>query len=81
MTYKEILNSLANKTAETYSAYLQSKVSALADSDDFSADKTEQYRAEAERLEKKLVALVATIKNDDSIEEEAPEGFYEDFIK
>lgn len=81
MTYKEILSALANQTAETYSSYLQSKISSLSDDDAFLADKTEQHRAEAERLEKKLVALIATIKNDDSINEQAPEGFYEDFVK
>lgn len=80
MTYKEILNKLADKTAETYSAYLQSKIS-LAGEDDFAADKTELHRAEADRLEKKLVALLATIKNDNSLDQQAPEDFYEDFVK
>jgi len=81
MTYKEILNTLADKTAATYTSYLQSKIAALSNSDELLADRTEQYRAESERLEKKLVALVATIKNDDSIDEQAPANFYEEFIK
>lgn len=81
MTYQEILQTLADQTAETYNAYLQAKISALSDTDQSVADKTEQHRAEAERLEKKLVALIATIKNDESISKEAPDGFYEDFIK
>lgn len=81
MTYKEVLNSLANKTAETYNLYLQSKISALDAADDFHADKTEQHRAEYERLEKKLVALMATIKNEGSLSDQSPAGFYEDFIK
>lgn len=79
MTYKEILNALAEKTAETYTIYLQSKISALS-GDEFLADQTEQYRAEAERLEKKLVALLAIVKNDDSADQEAPANFYEEFV-
>jgi len=79
MTYKEILNALAEKTADTYSTYLQSKISALS-GDEFLADKTEQYRAESERLEKKLVALLATVKNDNSLDQEAPDNFYEEFV-
>lgn len=79
MTYKEILNTLAVKTADTYNSYLQTKIGVLSAGDDFSADKAEQYRAEYERLEKKLVALVATVKNDDSIDQEAPDNFYEEF--
>jgi hypothetical protein len=81
MTYKEVLNSLAEKTVGTYSTYLNSKIAALSASDDFLADKTEQYRAEYERLDKKLTALVATIKNDDSLDEAAPDNFEEEFIK
>lgn len=81
MTYKEILSTLANQTAETYSSYLQSKISSLSADDASLADRTEQHRAEAERLEKKLVALIATIKNDNSLNDQAPEGFYDDFIK
>lgn len=76
-----MLNTLANKTAETYNLYLQAKISSSVDDDDFSADKAEQHRAEYERLEKKLVALLATIKNDGSILEQAPDNFFEDFIK
>lgn len=81
MTYKEILNSLAHKTVETYSAYIQSKISALSDHDDSLAAQTEQHRSEYERLEKKLVALVALVKNDDSINTEVPDNFYEEFVK
>lgn len=81
MTYKEILNALAEKTAETYTAYLQSKISSLTDDDIYLADKTEQYRAEYDRLEKKLVALLATVKNENSKDSAAPESFYEEFIK
>lgn len=81
MTYKEVLKSLADQTAETYNSYLQSKISALDGQDDFLADKIEQYRAEYDRLEKKLVALMATIKNENSLTGQAPEGFYAEFIK
>ncbi|RAJ33341.1 hypothetical protein [Pedobacter cryoconitis] len=81
MTYKEMLNSLAEKTAETYNSYLQAKISTTVEGDGLSAEKAEQHRSEYERLEKKLVALIATIKNEESINEQAPDNFYEDFIK
>ena len=79
MTYKDILNTLAVKTADTYNSYLQTKIANLSAGDEFSVDKAEAYRAEYERLEKKLVALVATVKNDESVEQEAPDNFYEEF--
>jgi len=81
MTYKEILNTLANKTVETYDLYLQSKIAGLIENDGSIADQTELHRSEYDRLEKKLIAMLATVKNDESINEEVPEGFYEDFIK
>ena len=80
MTYKEILNSLADKTVSTYKSYLDAKISALSDTDEFLADKTEQYRAEYERLEKKLIALIATIKKDSSADLEAPDNYEEEFV-
>jgi len=81
MTYKEILNALAEKTADTYNSYLQSKIQALTENDALLGDKTEAHRAEYERLEKKFVALVATIKNEDSLDSQAPDDYYEEFIK
>lgn len=81
MTYKDILNTLAERTAGTYSAYLQSKIASVSDEDSFLADKTEQHRAEYDRLEKKLVALLATVKNEDSLDHTAPDGFYDEFVK
>ncbi|CAM4131083.1 hypothetical protein SAMN06265348_103125 [Pedobacter westerhofensis] len=80
MTYKELLYDLADRTAETYSSYLESKVSSLVDPQGL-PERTEQHRAEYERLEKKLIALLATVKNEDSADAEAPDDFYEDFIK
>lgn len=79
MTYKEILNSHADKTVNTYKSYLEAKIAALSDADEFLAAKTEQYRSEYERLEKKLIAMLAIIKNDDSLDQEAPEGFEDEF--
>ena len=81
MTYKDVLNSLADKTVETYSAYIQSKISGLTDDEGFLTEKTEQHRSEYDRLEKKLVALLAIVKNDDSINAEVPDTFYEEFVK
>jgi hypothetical protein len=81
MTYKELLYDLADRTAETYNSYLEAKVSSFVDPEQSVPDRTEQHRAEYDRLEKKLIALLATVKNEDSADAEAPEGFYEDFIK
>jgi predicted nucleic acid-binding Zn-ribbon protein len=81
MTYKDILDTLANTTAETYTLYLQSRIAALQENDGSLADQIELHRSEYERLDKKLSALLATVKNDESLDKEAPEGFYEDFIK
>lgn len=80
MTYQEILNSILAKTVSTYESYLNAKIAGISDSDTFLADKTEQHRAEYERLEKKLIALLATIKKDDNLNEEAPENYEENFI-
>lgn len=81
MTYKEILNLLANKAVETYNLYLQSKIAGLEENDGSIADQTELHRSEYDRLEKKLIAMLATVKNDDSLDKEVPDGYYEDFIK
>jgi len=81
MTYKEVLNLLAKKTVDTYDQYLQSKIAGLVENDGSVADQTELHRSEYDRLEKKLIAMLATVKNDESIDQAVPEGFYEDFIK
>jgi hypothetical protein len=81
MTYKELLYDLADRTSETYNFYLESKIAALVEPAQFSAERTEQHRAEYDRLEKKLIALMATVKNGESIDAEAPDNFYEEFLK
>ena len=81
MTYKELLNDLAERTAETYNSYLESKISSVVDPDKFSPERTEQHRAEYDRLEKKLIALLATVKNEESADTEAAGNFYEEFLK
>jgi|GEM_PF-1564021 len=81
MTYKELLYDLADRTAETYNSYLEAKVSSLVDPAQSVPDRTAQHKDEYERLEKKLIALLATVKNEDSAEAEAPADFYEEFIK
>jgi predicted nucleic acid-binding Zn-ribbon protein len=81
MTYKELLYDLAEKTAETYNLYLESKISSVVDPDNSLPERIEQHRAEHERLEKKLVALLATVKNEGSTDAEAADDFYEEFLK
>lgn len=80
MTYQEILNSVAGKAVSTYESYLEAKIATLTGHDEFAADKAEQHRAEYERLEKKLIALIATIKKEDTLQEEAPDQYEENFI-
>ena len=81
MTYKDVLNTLVDHTADTYKHYLESKIASLDHTDGIIPDQTEQYRAEYDKLEKKLVALLAIVKNDDAINAEVPDDFLADFIK
>lgn len=81
MTYKEVLNTLVDHTVDTYKHYLESKIATLNSNDGFFPDQTEQYRAEYEKLEKKLVALLAIVKNDDTVNAEVPDNFLTEFIK
>ena len=81
MTYKELLNDLAVKTGNSYNLYLNAKISSVIDPSDFSAERTEQHRAEYGRLEKKLITLLATVKNEVSADDEAAAELYKEFYE
>jgi hypothetical protein len=74
MTYKELLQTLADQAAQNYTAYLQSKIDVVLNpSDELLADKTEQYRDSYSRNEKQFTTVLAMVKSDDSLNSEAPE--------
>jgi len=82
MTYKELLQSLADQASQNYSAYLQSKIDAVISPEDtLLADKTEQYRDGYDWNEKKFGAILAMVKNDQSLEDAAPEDVVKDTQK
>jgi hypothetical protein len=75
MTYKELLQTLADQAAQNYTAYLQSKIDVILNpSDELLADKTQQYRDGYERNEKQFITVLAMVKNDESLNSEAPEA-------
>jgi hypothetical protein len=82
MTYKELLQSLADRAATNYTAYLQSKIDAVEDSEDtLLPEKTEQYRDSYTRMEKQFTAVLAMVKNKESLDNEAPEEVIDDATK
>ncbi len=82
MTYQELLQSLADRAATNYTAYLQSKIDAVADAEDeLLSDKTQQYKDEYERMEKKFTAVLAMVKNEQSLEDHVPEDVVNDAVK
>ena len=82
MTYEELLQSLADRAATNYTAYLQSKIDALINTEDnLLADKTSQYKDEYERMEKKFTAVLAMVKNDQSLDATVSEDIVDDAVK
>lgn len=82
MTYQEFLQSLADRAATNYTAYLQSKIDILNNQEDgLLADKTSQYKDGYETLEKKFTAVLAMVKNGQSLEDTVPEDVADDAVK
>jgi DNA polymerase I-like protein with 3'-5' exonuclease and polymerase domains len=82
MTYKELLQSLADQASANYSAYLQSKIDAVEDTEDqLLPEKTGQYKDSYERMEKKFIAILSRVKNDGSLEADAPDEVVDDTTK
>jgi hypothetical protein len=81
MTYKELLQTLADQAAQNYTAYLQSKIDVLLNpSDELLADQTEQYRDSYERNEEKFITVLAIVKSDNSLDSQAPEELSDDAV-
>lgn len=79
MTYQELLQSLADRAATNYTAYLQSKIDVLTDaSDEILPEKTVQYRDEYKRLEDKFTAVLAMVKNGTPLTDTAGEDVIDD---
>jgi thioredoxin-like negative regulator of GroEL len=82
MIYKELLQTLADQATANYKDYLQSKITSLEDvGNDFSHEKTQQYKDAAENLEKKFSAALATVKNGQGLDENVPEEEIDNFLK
>jgi len=82
MTYQELLQTIADRAATNYTAYLQSKIDAVANADDaLLPQKTEQYRDSYERMEKKFIAVLASVKSESLLAENAPEEVVDDATK
>ncbi len=70
MTYRELLQTLANRAAGYYQDYLQAKISALEDIPESEIQQeTQQYKDAAESLEMKMSAVLATVKNVQGLDE------------
>jgi len=82
MTYKELLQTLADQASTNYEAYLQSKIDAVMDMNDtLLPEKTQQYKDAAEAFEKKFTAALATVKNEIGLNESVPEAEADNFLK
>lgn len=80
MTYKELLQSLADRAALNYKDYLQSKIDALVNSsEEFLTEKTQQYKDVSADFEKKFIEVLAIVKNkqgpDEGVSEEEVKNF------
>lgn len=81
MTYKELLQTLADTASKNYKDYLQSKIDSLIDAEDtLLPEKTQQYKDESERYEKKFSAALATVKNVQGLDEDVPEEDIDSFM-
>jgi DNA anti-recombination protein RmuC len=82
MIYKELLQTLADQATSNYKDYLQSKITSLEDiGNEFSQEKTQQYKDAAENLEKKFSAALATVKNGQGLNENVPQEEIDNFLK
>jgi len=81
MTYKELLQTLADKASKNYKDYLQSKIEALTNAEDtLLPEKTQQYKDESERYEMQFSAALATVKNVQGLDEDVPEDDINSFL-
>lgn len=81
MTYKELLQQLADQASSSYKQYLQSKIQTQENAaDELLPDQTQQYKDAYEGVEKKFSALLATSKKDEKLDEQVPDGDIENFL-
>ncbi|MBG6236499.1 putative coiled-coil protein SlyX [Pedobacter sp. CAN_A7] len=81
MTYKELLQNLADQASENYKNYLQSKIAAQENTtDELLPQKTQQFKDTAELLEKKFSAVLATVKSGEELNQAVPDESLNDFL-
>jgi hypothetical protein len=81
MTYKDLLQNLADQATENYKNYLQSKIAAQEDTtDELLPQKTQQYKDATEQFEKKFSAVLATVKNGEELDQAVPDEDINDFL-
>jgi len=81
MTYKELLQNLADQATDNYKNYLQSKIAAQVDTDDqLLPQKTQQFKDATEKIEGKFSAVLATVKGGEGLEQAIPDEDLNDFL-
>ncbi len=81
MTYKELLQNLADQASDNYKNYLQSKIAAQENTaDELLPQKTQQFKDAAEHLEKKFSAVLATVKNGEGLDQDIPDEDINGFL-
>lgn len=81
MTYKELLQNLADQASENYKNYLQSKIAAQENiTDELLPEKTQQYKDAAALLEKKFSAVLASVKSGEELDQAVPDEDINDFL-
>jgi len=81
MTYIELLRMLAEKASKNYTDYLQSKIDALLNAEDtLLPEKTLQYKDESELYEKRFSTVLATVKNEQGLDEDVSEEDLNGFL-
>jgi hypothetical protein len=74
MTYKELLQTLADKSSANYKDYLQSKIDILLrPEDELLTDKVQQYKDASTHYEKKFSAVLAMARNEEELDRTVPE--------
>ncbi len=81
MTYRELLQTLADRATAYHKDYLQSKISALEETREaLIEEKAQQYKDAAENVEMKFSAVLATVKNVQGLDEKVPEEDINNFL-
>ncbi|MET3114464.1 hypothetical protein AAKU52_002198 [Pedobacter sp. CG_S7] len=81
MTYKELLQTLANQAAVNYKDYLQTKIEALVNlTDNLLPEKIQQYKDAAEGYEKNFITVLAIVKKEQSLDQSVTEEDVNSFL-